>query len=215
MADWVAIQDTAVDPDAPVTSELAYAWRDNVIAVTEGALGSPYEYAVWRPWDSAVWGDGGTGVIWDFAVHGGSPTIVTPDFEEGWDYRLLVDRIGGPFAPLGGNPIRIRFYDASWGSYINVGGNIVSSAGRGFGFINIFQPGSTGVTIRSHEAIIVDVGSLSNNGATNSTAGMTIWRRDGGLPVIRAELSSSTIGNFSTGRVVMMRRRTNGPVIRG
>lgn len=41
MADWTVITDSQVDPDAPLTSELAYAWRDNVIAVTEGAVGAP------------------------------------------------------------------------------------------------------------------------------------------------------------------------------
>lgn len=41
MADWRNISDTEVDPDAPVTSELAYAFRDNVIAMAEGASGSP------------------------------------------------------------------------------------------------------------------------------------------------------------------------------
>ena len=41
MADYTVIADTALDPDAPLTSELAYAWRDNLIAVTEGAPGAP------------------------------------------------------------------------------------------------------------------------------------------------------------------------------
>lgn len=41
MADWFSIPDTAVDPDAPLTSQLAYAWRDNCIAIAEGASGAP------------------------------------------------------------------------------------------------------------------------------------------------------------------------------
>lgn len=41
MADWLSITDSAVDPNAPVTSELAYAWRDNPIAIAEGASGAP------------------------------------------------------------------------------------------------------------------------------------------------------------------------------
>lgn len=41
MADWIAIADSAVDPDAPVTSSLAYAWRDNPVAMAEGAPGAP------------------------------------------------------------------------------------------------------------------------------------------------------------------------------
>lgn len=41
MADWVDIVDSALDPDAPLTSELAFAWRDNVIALAEGSPGAP------------------------------------------------------------------------------------------------------------------------------------------------------------------------------
>lgn len=41
MADWYVITDAQVDPDAPLTSELAYAWRDNPVAMAEGALGAP------------------------------------------------------------------------------------------------------------------------------------------------------------------------------
>lgn len=41
MADWTVIPDASLDPDAPLTSELAYAWRDNPIALAEGAGGAP------------------------------------------------------------------------------------------------------------------------------------------------------------------------------
>ena len=41
MADWTNITDTAVDPDAPLTSQLGYAWRDNPIAIAEGAADAP------------------------------------------------------------------------------------------------------------------------------------------------------------------------------
>lgn len=41
MADWTSISDAQVDPDAPLTSGLGYAWRDNPIAIAEGASGAP------------------------------------------------------------------------------------------------------------------------------------------------------------------------------
>lgn len=41
MADWFSIPNTSVDPDAPVTSNLMYALRDNPIAISEGAPGAP------------------------------------------------------------------------------------------------------------------------------------------------------------------------------
>jgi hypothetical protein len=41
MTDFTAIPDISVDPDAPVTSELMYALRDNAVAIAEGAVGAP------------------------------------------------------------------------------------------------------------------------------------------------------------------------------
>lgn len=41
MADWTTITDSQVDPNAPVTSELMSALRDNPVAIAEGAAGAP------------------------------------------------------------------------------------------------------------------------------------------------------------------------------
>lgn len=51
MATWVAPIDSQTDPDAPLTSELAKRWDNNVIAAFEGASGAQrlYGEAVARP----------------------------------------------------------------------------------------------------------------------------------------------------------------------
>lgn len=41
MADYTTITDSAVSPDAPITSQLGFAFRDNPIAIAEGATGAP------------------------------------------------------------------------------------------------------------------------------------------------------------------------------
>lgn len=41
MTAYLVITDPATDPEAPLTSELAKAWRDNPIAMFEGASGAP------------------------------------------------------------------------------------------------------------------------------------------------------------------------------
>lgn len=41
MADYTTLTETATDPDAPVTSGLIKALRDNPIAIAEGASGAP------------------------------------------------------------------------------------------------------------------------------------------------------------------------------
>lgn len=41
MVDYVTITDAQIDPEAPITSELMSALRDNPIAIAEGAPGAP------------------------------------------------------------------------------------------------------------------------------------------------------------------------------
>jgi hypothetical protein len=41
MPAYIPITDAQTDPDAPLTSELAKQWRDNPIAIIEGATGAP------------------------------------------------------------------------------------------------------------------------------------------------------------------------------
>lgn len=41
MTSYITITDAETDPSAPLTAELAKKWRDNPIAITEGASGAP------------------------------------------------------------------------------------------------------------------------------------------------------------------------------
>ena len=44
MADYSEILDTQIEPDAPLTAVLAGQWRDNVLAIAEGAPDAPRLY---------------------------------------------------------------------------------------------------------------------------------------------------------------------------
>lgn len=41
MPSYIVITDAETDPEAPLTSELAKKWRDNPLAIAEGAVGAP------------------------------------------------------------------------------------------------------------------------------------------------------------------------------
>jgi len=64
MPDYNAILDTQVDPDAPLTSQLGYQFRDNPIAIAEGAAGAPRVTARSRAFEfiGAIDGSGTTAV---------------------------------------------------------------------------------------------------------------------------------------------------------
>lgn len=55
MAQYTTITDTQVDPEAPITSELMTALRDNPIAIAEGASGAPrIDPSTAVDWDSST-----------------------------------------------------------------------------------------------------------------------------------------------------------------
>lgn len=55
MADWTTITETATDPDAPVTSTLIKALRDNPAAIAEGASDAPrIRYDAMGSWFSST-----------------------------------------------------------------------------------------------------------------------------------------------------------------
>lgn len=101
MTTYITILDTQVDPDAPITSGLGHQFRDNPIAISEGASGAPYDWHSWHPYNGASVGDGVTGEIWSFATDGLIASIETPVLSDGFDYALKIDDLstsGGPVA---------------------------------------------------------------------------------------------------------------------
>lgn len=65
------------------------AIRDMGPAIAMGAEGAPYMEG-WRAYDSAVVGDGKVGLIYSYATMGQIYSVLSPVFEPGWDYRLLM-----------------------------------------------------------------------------------------------------------------------------
>lgn len=89
MATWTAPIDTETDPDAPLLSSLGKRWDNNCIAIAEGASGAPIVEGAWHPYDAVFVGDGNDGLIYDHGVDGAVGSVVTPDFEDGYEYRVV------------------------------------------------------------------------------------------------------------------------------
>jgi hypothetical protein len=89
MSTWTTISNGAVAVGGIPASSTVTALRDNPIAIAEAASGSPVVYAGWHPPDKLSVGDGEAGLIYDGAVNGTQATIETPDFEDGFEYRLV------------------------------------------------------------------------------------------------------------------------------
>ena len=195
MADWLNITDTQVDPDAPLTSQLAYGWRDNVIAAREGAVNSPYEASGWHPYDGVTIGDGATGIIYDFAVHGAVASVTTPDFEDGYEYRLDFDGVGP-----GGTELRVRLYretSAAWSGISVITG---ASSYNITGSLDIRDPR------RSLRACRVDTSFYNAAPGGGSVAASSWVSLTTAQKVLRAQVYQVSTYNFSAGKIRMMRR---------
>lgn len=89
-----AVSDAVIAYEKGITLQQGRALRDNPLAMAEGATGSPYIQQAWHPYDGVTVGDGATGLIYDFAVHGVVASVSTPNFEDGYEYRLRFSRFG-------------------------------------------------------------------------------------------------------------------------
>jgi hypothetical protein len=89
MTTWTTISNAAVAVGGIPSSTTVTALRDNPVAIAEAATGAPVVQAGWHPYDKVTVGDGKTGLIYDFAVNGLQANVTTPDFEDGYEYRII------------------------------------------------------------------------------------------------------------------------------
>lgn len=88
MSTWTNITNAAVAVGGIPSSSTVTALRDNPVALIEGANNAPVNQAAWHPYNKVVVGDSYDGLIYDFAVNGSVTTITTPDFEDGYEYKV-------------------------------------------------------------------------------------------------------------------------------
>lgn len=115
MTTWISISNAAVAVGGIPSSSTVTALRDNPSALAEGASGAPVMVSGWHPVDKVTIGDGKTGRIYDFATNGVVADIVTPDFEDGYEYRILA--LGLSHNSGTNQALRMELYLSSDASY--------------------------------------------------------------------------------------------------
>lgn len=88
MTTYIAITDPETDPDAPLTSTLAKRWRDNALAIAECDLTAVTNQAAWHPYNRITAGSTNIGRIYNFGTDGVVASVVTPDYADGFEYRI-------------------------------------------------------------------------------------------------------------------------------
>jgi len=75
MPNFTTIPNSSVDPESPITAELMTALRDNAITKS------------WMYYNDT------NGVVYDHSVDGTVATIVSPDFDDGYEYLFVFSSI--------------------------------------------------------------------------------------------------------------------------
>lgn len=86
MASWTNQSTDSLLPGEPWTSAKALAAFENPVALAEGATGAPIPQTGWHGYNAVTVGDGNVGQFYSGAL---TEFVETPNFEDGYEYRLL------------------------------------------------------------------------------------------------------------------------------
>lgn len=90
---WVTIPNSVFESGKPARAIDMRNLRDNIAAAVGGHSGAPVNEAQWHPHNRVTAGDANTGLVYNFAVSGGVSSIVSPDFVDGYEYRLRFENL--------------------------------------------------------------------------------------------------------------------------
>lgn len=138
MTSYIEITDGETDPGAPGTSELWKKWRDNPIAMAEGATGAPLIRAAgFVPHGWQKFNDGGGAVLWDYASDGAVASVETPQFEDGYEYLINCHNLRGSSS----GTLYVDIFAQTYASYLtSVMTTALYNAGGMWGLFSIPAP---------------------------------------------------------------------------
>ena len=198
MTTWTSISNAAVAVGGIPASTTVTALRDNPSAIAEASSGAPVMVSGWHPYDTVTIGDGKTGLIYDFAVTGTVSSFVTPDFVDGYEYRIIAHLMESD----AGATVRLNleaFFetDAAYRRLAYTGDEFSGSTQFGYD-AEILMPR---IATRTH--LVKGEGYADNNvglGIDGDSYDSTLQK------VLRARVRF-TAGNIIDGKVWMFRRR--------
>ena len=88
MTSFTPLPNTAVQAGGRPRGSTITALRDNPLAIAEGDSTAPVNQAMWHPYNKVTVGDANTGRFYNFATDGVVANAVSPDFVDGYEYRI-------------------------------------------------------------------------------------------------------------------------------
>jgi hypothetical protein len=197
MPTWTEISNPAVAVGGIPSSATVTALRDNPGAMAGAAAGAPVIFAGWHPVDKVSVGDSADGLIYSHAVDGTVAEIVTPDFEDGYEYRIVADALSHNSGSNRNLVLQLyRETDANYAT-LYTSTTAVSASSRCSLDVEILMP-----RISKRARFVHGLAFLS------TTAEAVIATHSGSIDekMLRAKLLFS-VGNIDLGKVWMFRRR--------
>lgn len=198
MTTWTSISNAAVAVGGIPSSTTVTALRDNPEAIAEAANGAPVMVSGWHPHDKVSIGDGKTGLIYDHAVTGTVSSFVTPDFVDGYEYRVIAHLMQSDAAATVRLNLEAFFEtDAAYRRLAYTGDEFSGTTEFGYD-VEILMPR---IATKTH--LVQGEGYANNNvglGIDGASYDATLQK------VLRARVRF-TAGNIIGGKIWMFRRR--------
>ncbi len=204
MADWTdtSILIAALAAGKAVTDEKLQALAENPVASAEASATAIVNETVWHPYNKVTVGDTNDGLIYDAAVSGAVASVVSPDFEDGYEYRFRWDLIS---FSSGGTTLRIELYretSAAYDAVTVISPNVTLAGDDCSGQVEVIRPRLVlkWCPVEAVSTVTSSSGVITATSTSFFSVNNTAQKR------LRARFTPST-GNIDGGKIYMDRRR--------
>lgn len=201
MTTYTTLPNSAVQAGGRPRGSTVTALRDNPIAIAEGDNSAPVNVGCWHPHNKVIGGDANDGKFYDFAVNGAQASVETPDFADGWEYRIRLVGVSVVTALSW----TLELYRQGGGAY---SGTYTLPA---FAATNHVASGHIELlTVRQSQAmhpvrILLAMGAGATNQMLTPTVVQAAQELTSAQRILRARLSAG--GTFDAGQMFLDRRR--------
>lgn len=186
-----------------ITLQQGRQFRDNPVAIAECDATAPVNQAEWHPYNKVTNGDANDGKFWDQAIDGTLAELITPDWVDGYEYAIILDRVG---VASGTGNLNLDVYRETTAAYL---GGMTAVAfntnNRLTGRIEIYRPriAATGHAVAAMLSVTATTGNVAGTITnTNPSPGYSTSQK-----LLRAKVVHSGGGNFNNGRAFLHRKR--------
>jgi hypothetical protein len=201
MTAYTTIANALVAVGAKPFATTIQALRDNILAGLECDATAPTNHAAWHPYNRFAAGSTNTGRIYNFGTDGAVSTVITPDYVDGYEYRIRFNGVQPGATAVDLQIENYRETDATYSAAHALGGSFAAAA-LVSGYIEL---PSVRISQRTH----VFRAYFQREGANAAVAAVTADRADQfttAQPILRSRVRF--VGTtFQAGQIFLERRR--------